>query len=241
MPVYTVRQADSYGHAIGLLMLEYRAPFIPGDVGNASTYDYPVLFKVVEGLTLDEALGADSAQEKLVIEAAEELERFGVRGIGSDCGFLIKYQEAVRKRVNVPVFMSSLLQVPVVAASVDGPVGVVVASSEGVTRRVLEMAGVKDDAQVVVCGMQDQPHFTEAILEQGGRLDSDRIERETVDTVKRMVDRHPGMGAIVLECSLLPPYSRAVQEATGLPVFDYITMIDYFHAGTHRRRYEGIY
>lgn len=241
MPVYQVRDADSYGHAIGILMLEYRAPFIPGDVGNASTYDYPVLFRTVPGLSLERALAGDPEQEARVIEAAVELQRFGVRGVSSDCGFLIAYQEAVRKKLDVPVFLSSLLQVPLVLASVEGPVGVVVASSDGVSDKVLDLAGIQERDRIVVCGMQDQPHFTESILEQGGTLDSDRIEAETVAATQRMQAAHPDMGAIVLECSLLPPYARAVQEATGLPVFDYISMIDYFQAGTHTCRYDGIY
>lgn len=241
MPEYKVRDADSYGHAIGILMLEYRAPFIPGDVGNASTYDYPVLFRTVPGLSLDRALRGDPDQAQRVIEAAAELQRFGVRGVSSDCGFLIAYQDAVRTALEVPVFLSSLLQVPLVAASVTGPVGVVVASAAGINERLLELAGVRDASRIVVCGMEGEPHFAESIMEQGGILDSDRLERETVDAVQRMVAAHPGMGAIVLECSLLPPYARAVQEATGLPVFDYITMIDYFQAGTHQRRYRGIY
>jgi hypothetical protein len=241
MAVYQVRDADSYGHAIGILMLEYRAPFIPGDVGNASTYDYPVLFRTVPGLSLDRALSGDPEQEARVIEAAEELQRFGVRGVSSDCGFLIAYQEAVRKTLDVPVFLSSLLQVPLVMASVEGPVGIVVASSDGINDKVLDLAGIRERERVVVCGMQDQPHFIESILEQGGVLDSDRIEAETVAATKRMQAAHPDMGAIVLECSLLPPYARAVQEATGLPVFDYVSMIDYFQAGTHAGRYDGIY
>lgn len=241
MPEYQVRDADSYGHAIGILMLEYRAPFIPGDVGNASTYEYPVLFRTVAGLSLDRALAGDPEQEARVIEAAEELQRFGVRGVGSDCGFLIAYQEAVRKKLDVPVFLSSLLQVPLVMASVEGPVGVVVASSTGINGKVLDLAGIADHDRVIVCGMENQPHFIESILEQGGTLDSDRIEAETIAATKQMQAEHPDMGAIVLECSLLPPYSGAVQEATGLPVFDYISMIDYFQAGTHQFRYDGIY
>src|SRR5687767_3918120 len=76
MPKYKVRDADSYGHAVGILMLDYRGPFIPGDVGNATTYDYPVLFKVVKGLTLDRVLAADKEAEADIIEAAQELERF---------------------------------------------------------------------------------------------------------------------------------------------------------------------
>ena len=110
MPKYRVRDADTYGHAVGILLLDYRGPFIPGDVGNATTYGFPVIFKLVKGLTLDRVLAGDVACEAAIVEAARELESHGVRGISSDCGFLIQYQEAVKKAVKVPVFMSSLLQ-----------------------------------------------------------------------------------------------------------------------------------
>jgi len=194
MPKYRVRDADSYGHAIGILMLDYRGPFIPGDVGNATTYDYPVLFKVVKGLTFDRVLAADKSAEADIIEAAQELERFGVRGISSDCGFLVQYQQAVAGAV-----------------------------------------------KVVVRGMEDHEHFRWSILEEGGELDSDRIEAEIISEAKEMVQQHPDMGAILLECSLMPPYAASVQNATGLPVFDFITMINYFQEGTHRREYQGYY
>jgi hypothetical protein len=61
MPKYRARKADTYGHAVGILLLDYRAPFIPGDVGNATSYSYPVLFKTVKGLTLDRVLSGDPA------------------------------------------------------------------------------------------------------------------------------------------------------------------------------------
>ncbi|MGH6915940.1 MAG: aspartate/glutamate racemase family protein, partial [Geminicoccales bacterium] len=89
MPKYRARNADTYGHAVGVLLLDYRAPFIPGDVGNATSYGYPVLFKPVKGLTLDRVLAGDPACEPSIVEAARELEEFGVRGISSDCGFLV--------------------------------------------------------------------------------------------------------------------------------------------------------
>jgi hypothetical protein len=94
---------------------------------------------------------------------------------------------------------------------------------------------------VVVRGMEDEPHFKKAILDEDSDLDSDRITAETIAVVKKMVKDHPDMGAIILECSMLPPYSKAVQEATGLPVFDFINMIDYVQRGTHARSYEGRY
>lgn len=243
MPKYRVRNADAYGHAIGILLLDYRGPFIPGDVGNATTYDFPVLFKLVKGLTLDRVLEGDPACEEAIVAAAKELEECGVRGISSDCGFLVQYQAAVRKAVKVPVFLSSLLQIPFLAQMfADGrPLGCITATRRKLGNRVLELAGVGSEVNVVVAGMEDQPHFKEAILEEGGELDSDLIESETVQCARQLQDQHPNLGAIVLECSVLPPYAKAVQDETGLPVFDFVTMIDYFYEGAHRRPYHGYY
>lgn len=243
MPKYRTRNADTYGHSIGILLLDYRGPFIPGDVGNATTYGYPVLFKLVKGLTSARAFAGDPECEAAIVEAARELEQYGVRGISSDCGFLVQYQDAVRKAVKVPVFMSSLLQIPYLSMMFDPkrPIGCITATRKSLGNRVLELAGIRSDINVVVRGMEDEPHFKTAILEEAGDLDSDLIEAETVAIAKGMVREHPDMGAIVLECSMLPPYAKAVQDATGLPVFDFITMIDYAHQGTHRRVYEGYY
>ena len=243
MPKYTVRNADSYGHAVGILMLEYRAPFIPGDVGNASTYDYPVLFKVVKGLKFDRVLAGDPEMEGPIVEAARELEAFGCRGISSDCGFMIKYQDAVKKAVNIPVFMSSLLQIPFLSMMFDEkrPIGCITATKRSLGNRVLELAGIRSDINVVVRGMEDYEHFKWAILEEGGELDSDKIEAETVHAALELQRQHPDMSAIMLECSLMPPYAKAVQSATGLPVFDFVTMINYFYEGSHRKPYQGYY
>ncbi len=243
MPKYRVRNADSYGHAIGILMLDYRGPFIPGDVGNATSYDYPVLFKLVKGLKFERVIAGDPELEAPIVAAAKELEEYGVRGISSDCGFLIKYQDAVKKAVKIPVFMSSLLQIPFLSMMVDStrPIGCVTATRKDLGNRVLELAGIRSDINVVVRGMEDYEHFKWAILEEGGELDSDRIEAETVHAAVELQKQNPDMGAIVLECSLMPPYAKAVQDATGLPVFDFVTMINYFHEGTHRKTFQGNY
>jgi hypothetical protein len=243
MPKYRVRNADTYGHAVGILLLDYRGPFIPGDVGNATTYGFPVMFKLVKGLTLDRVLAGDLACETAIVEAAKDLESQGVRGISSDCGFLVQYQAAVKQAVKVPVFMSSLLQIPFLAQMFKDsrPVGCITATRKKLGNRVLELAGISSAINVVIKGMEDQPHFKEAILEESGELDSDRIEAETVTCAEELKSEHPDMGAIVLECSMLPPYAKAVQDSTGLPVFDFVTMINYFYEGTHRQAYQGYY
>jgi hypothetical protein len=50
MPVYKVRpKAEAYGYCVGILLLDVQVPFVPGDVGNATTFDYPVLYKTAPG------------------------------------------------------------------------------------------------------------------------------------------------------------------------------------------------
>jgi len=244
MPRYEVREgAESYGHAIGVLLLDCSEPFIPGDVANATTYAYPVLFRTVPGLTIDAALSGDPDLEGPVVEAALELERQGVRGITSNCGFLLHYQEAVAAALGIPVFMSSLLQLPVIAASLgpDQAIGVVTANSRRLGNDLMRRSGVKAETVLHVAGLEEAPEFKRSMLDECGVLDSERLQEETVGVARGLVERHPEIGAILFECAVLPPYARAVQEATRLPVFDFVTMIDYLHAGSHRRRFEGAY
>jgi aspartate/glutamate racemase len=244
MPVYEVRKgAESYGHAVGILSLEHPMPFIPGSVGNMSTYSYPVILKMVKGLAFERVFRGDPECGDMLIEAAQELEAQGVKAITSNCGFMIKYQDKVAQSVKVPVFMSSLLQLPLIAASSGKtrPIGMITADDRGMGNDMLILAGIDADVPVVVKGMQDRPEFKRSTLEMCGTLDSDQVEQETVEVACEMLDEHPNLAAILLECSELPPFAKAIQEATGLPTYDFITMIDYFHAATHRERYEGYY
>ena len=79
------------------------------------------------------------------------------------------------------------------------------------------------------------------MFDEKGTLDAELIEAEVASVALDMQRTNPTMGAILLECSMLPPYANAVQQALGLPVFDFLTMIDQFHRATHQRRYQGSY
>ena len=242
MPVYRVnRTAQSYGQAIGILMLDSHVPFIPGDVGNASTFGYPVIYRVVPGLTPEACLDGAPEFEEPVTEAARALVDEGVRGISSGCGFMLQYQDAVRDAVNVPVCLSSLLQLPFISRTLrpGQPIGIVTADSNHLSESFLRRAGVEVDNPLVIHGMQDEPEFGSATRESTGTLDSDLVSEETVGVARRMVDGCPDMGAVLLECSMLPPYAKAVQDAIRLPVYDFITLIDFMQSGTNSRPPQG--
>jgi Asp/Glu/hydantoin racemase len=44
-----------------------------------------------------------------------------------------------------------------------------------------------------------------------------------------MLEAHPEIGAIVLECTNMPPYRADIQAATGVPVFDITTLVRMLH------------
>ncbi|MGD8658794.1 MAG: aspartate/glutamate racemase family protein, partial [Desulfobacterales bacterium] len=97
------------------------------------------------------------------------------------------------------------------------------------------------DIPVAVAGMEDQPHFYDAIHAEKGYLDFDKVEQETVSVTQRLVQENEGVKAILFECTDLPPYAAAVQEAVGLPVFDFSTLVNYVFSALVRRRFDGIY
>src|SRR5215471_12462917 len=102
-----------YGAALGILMLEAKFPRIPGDMGNADTWPFPVLYKVVPGASPRRVVcekAADLLDELLA--AAAELVRLGADGITTTCGFLSLYQRDIAAHVGVPVATSSLMQIP---------------------------------------------------------------------------------------------------------------------------------
>ncbi|WP_137388694.1 aspartate/glutamate racemase family protein [Rhodoligotrophos defluvii] len=240
MATYSVNPGSrSGGHAIGILQLDCLLPFIPGDVDNASTYRYPVIYKAVPGLTTAACLSGAPEFASQVAAAAVELEKQGVRGISSDCGFMLQFQDAVREAVRIPVAMSSLLQLPTVAAMLapTQPIAVITADSSNLTPDFLARAGIGVPNPLVIRGLQDRPEFKRAVFDEAGGIDSDLVTEEVVAVTREIMAEHPDVGAVLLECSMTPPYAKAVQDAVGLPVFDFVTMINQLEAATRPPAY----
>lgn len=245
MPVYHVDPNPhrvSYGTTIGILLLNTRVPCIPGDVANGSTFKFPVLYRVVDDLLVDRLIvDADPTLAEPIIREAHALERAGVAAITADCGYMALFQKEVATAVNIPVFLSSWMQVPFIHRMLrpGRKVGAVVADSRYIQKETLFNAGIDDSIPLVIGGMENQPAFCSAIMEEQGTLDSDAIEREVVGVARDLVQANPHIGALLLECSALPPYGAAVQEALHLPVFDFITMINYVYSALAKSRYQG--
>jgi len=229
-----------YGESIGILILDAAYPCIPGNVGNASTFSFPVRYKRVKEASIERLIKQkDITLLEPFIDAAIELQEEGVKAITGACGFMALFQREVSAAVDVPVFLSSLLQIPFIYQIKKQKIGIITADSKSLTPEHFISVGVTKEIPLLIGGMEDQKEFREAILEEKGTLDSDLIEGEVVGVAKKLITENPDIGALVLECSDLPPYAHAIQKEVNLPIFDFITMIQYVHAALVRREFQG--
>ena len=231
-----------YGYTIGILMIEGHFPRLPGAIGNATTFPFPVLHHVVSGATGERVVR--STETEVIgpwLEGARQLEAAGVRAITTSCGFTATFQRELTEAVDVPVFASSLLLVPLIARMLkpDQRVGIVTADSRCLTSRHLEGAGV-DPQTIVATGLEGCPEFEEVVFQDRPDLDVERMQGEVVEVATSLVTRRADVRALRLECSVLPPFAHAVQAAVGLPVFDFTTLITMVHSSLVRKPFEGL-
>jgi Asp/Glu/hydantoin racemase len=223
---------NQYGFTVGILMLDTRFPRIPGDMGNAATFPFPVRYQRVAGADPDLVVrrGAEGLLPSFV-EGAQALAREGVGAITTNCGFLVKYQRELAAVVPVPVFTSSLLLVPLVHSMLPPGrrVGLMTVNAASLGPEHLAGAGIAPDVPLAVAGMEGEKEFTRVLLGDELELDVDLAREEHVRVARRLVAEHPDVGAIVLECTNMPPYTADIQRETGRPVFDITTLVRMTH------------
>ena len=217
-----------YGYAIGILVLETKFPRIPGDMGNATSFSFPVRYKVVKGASPQRVV--DERDQTLLhdfIKAAKELELEGVRAITTTCGYLAMFQKELSKELNIPIFTSSLLQVPLVHSMLkpEEKVGIIVANAKTFHPSILEAVGAKN-IPVAITGMEEQYEFT-FMRREMNRFNPNKVEKEVINVAKELIDCEPKIRAFVVEDANLPPYSKALQMATKLPIFDFMTLTNW--------------
>ncbi|GGH34213.1 hypothetical protein SAMN05444007_107101 [Cribrihabitans marinus] len=227
-----------YGASVGILMLETRFPRIPGDMGNALSWPFPVQYRVVRGASPDKVVrGNPRDLLPVFIEAGRELVAMGCDGITTNCGFLALVQEDLRAALGVPVATSSLMQVPMVQAMLPpGRRAVILTISKAtLTEAHLAAAGVPPDTPIH--GTDDGRCLSRDILGDAPEIDFDGCRLDMLDAADAILAGVPDAGAIVLECTNMVPYAADIRRRTGLPVFSIQTMIEWFQAGLMPRRY----
>ena len=239
-----------YGMGLGIIILDDVYPGFPGDVRNASAFPFPIQYEIAEGVDIWALVhGEDKSPLREPIQrAAKKLASMGCRAIAAECGYFAYFQKDIAGFVDVPVFMSSLLQVPF-AQQLIGPervVGILAARQEQLLPAHLENVGIQPGSNYVLSGAEDDgqcPEF-ENLWYAPVRPDPpqayyDKAEKEFVKVAVDFYQAHPNMGAMMLECTGMQPFARAIQREIDIPIFSWGTLLDYAYSVAVHRDYYG--
>jgi len=222
-----------------------------GDAAHPNSYYYKTPHAVIKGLSFEDAQAGKpltDAQRAAMQAAIAELEGLGVTGIAGDCGFLVNYQrEATRMSTKVPCFISAMLQAPLLPSlfgAADDVFLVLTANGPALLPAMPKIlsechVAAADQPRFVVRGCEDVPGFGDAVA-QAKKVDVDKVRPHVVKLVEDFRAANPGLRAVLLECTELPPYADAIRHATNLLVLDAITLVDFFHSAVSENPYFGI-
>ncbi len=207
---------------LGVLMLQTRFPRPLGDIGHAETFSIPVLRRVVPGDAPERVVrGRDPATLQPFIDTAHQLVAEGCTAISTSCGFLALWQRELQAALQpVPVWTSSLLQLADLPARRCGVITI-----EAASLTPAHFVAVGADPHTPVEGISPGSALHRTLMQDLPTLDEVDAREQVLAAGARLLARHPGVHTLVLECTNLPPYAAALQQATGLPVLDVVTML----------------
>ena len=222
------------GFRLGVLMLDNGFPRPVGDIGNADTFPFDVIYDKVPGARVEKIVTGYGLAPDLVAEfstRARRLEAEGCTMITTGCGFMLAHQRELSEAVGVPFVASSLCLLPYLQSirpaakpigvlTYDGPKLVSTLGEE--TARELEIVGIETGTELhaVIAEDRDQLNF------EAARQDV----RQAAETLKA---KAPDPFAVVMECTNLPPYRDAVEETFDCPIYDIRDLV-HWHAGLAR-------
>jgi len=234
---------SNYGQSIGILMLDTAFPRIPGDIGNALTYGFPVRYKIVKGAEPERIMGHSPEKHLLdpFIQAAKELEAEGVKAITTSCGFLSRFQTEIASAVKVPVFTSALMLIPLVHSmlGVKRSIGIFTERAKYMNEEHFRSVGwSSSDIPVVVKGMKDDAVFPSIFIGNKNSLDTAVLSAEMQQMAEEFIAENPHAGAIILECTNMGPFSKLIAQVTGIPVFGINALANFVQQAINPPRYE---
>ena len=223
------------GSPRGLVQLET----LPGNSTNPETFAFPVSYRRIRGANIHTVLENPSQTVlQSMIDEARRMERQGIRAITTSCGFNAVFQRELADSVRVPVFTSSLMQVPLVQHMLGSrrTVGVITAKKAALTEKHLQGAGIEDRTAIHIQGLETCTEWNKIFSSPDEKIDIPTVANDVVRMACSMTEK-TDIGAFVLECTDLPPFADAIRRATGRPVFDFVTLTNYVYQGIKNTRF----
>jgi len=226
------------GFPVGILVIEDTMHLLPGNVANAQSFNFPVLYEVLEGVRFTDIISCTTEIEQRIIAGGQNLVKRGAQIVMGACGSFANYQKQTAEALPVPTFLTVMMQIPWILPSLkaDQKIGVIAASAAALTPKVFNQAGITDPDRLVI----DEAIKLESFLKMAEcdpSFDPNELAKDMTQLAKQMVANHPEIAVLLLQCSDMPPFAAAIQDSVQLPVFDMTSLIEWAAAAVMRRPY----
>lgn len=211
----------------GLVQLEA----LPGNSTNPASFDFPVHYCRVRGANLHTILEHPSREVlQTMIQEARRMAARGIRAITTSCGFNAVFQRELADAVDIPVFTSSLIQIPMVWQMLgkSRTIGVITANRASLSEDHLRNVGIGKEVAMTIQGLETCTEWGKIFTAPDEKIDLPTVARDVIAVSRKMLQM-ADIGAFVLECTDLPPFAEAIRRATGRPVFDFVTMTNWVY------------
>jgi len=199
---------------------------LPGNSTNPETFEFPLKYCKIKGANIHTIIEkpCHNVLQTMIGEARNMTEQ-GIRAITTSCGFNAVFQRELADSVNVPVFTSSLMQIPLVQNMIGGQqsVGVITAKKSALTAKHLESVGIENQLSIYIEGLEACAEWDKIFSSPNDDIDISTVENDVVNVACSMM-KMADIGAFILECTDLPPFANSIRKATGCPVFDFVTL-----------------
>lgn len=220
----------TYGHIVGILMTDSLSPRIPGDPGHAETFSFPVVYEVLRGFPFQDLIDIKKDHMNILLNRAKALQDKGVSLIAADCGLFGPFQEDMKKYLQVPFIGSALDMVPLLQRFLPSTrkVGILTGDTGLLKPTHLEASAIDPDT-VCIAGMENSSEFKKVVIDRSPELDIEKMRQGAVDAALALSSKD--LGAIVLECTNLISFRSDIQNALKVPVFDLVSLIEFYVSG----------
>ena len=232
----------NYGEVAGILMIDSVIPRIPGDPGHAATFSFPVRYGVIKDFPFEDLVDIRRRNIDRVIRTAIGLQTEGVNFIAADCGLFSPFQREIADALSIPFIGSSLNLIPLIAGFLPSrqKIGLITGDTRLLKSRHLEAAGA-DTERLVIRGMENSEEFQKVVINRGRKLDPDAMQAGVLTAVDDLFRSGESIGAVVLECTNLITFRSDIQQQFKVPVFDLVSLIEFFTDGYRLREFGSRY
>ena len=232
--------ANTYGQVAGILMMDSTIPRLPGDPGHAATLPFPVRYGIVRGFPFEDLVEIRRENIGRVINAAIDLEREGVNFVAADCGLFSPFQRDISEMLSIPFLGSALNLIPLISGFMPGgkKVGLITGDTRLLKNEHLISAGA-DPETVVIRGMEKSREFEDVVIKRGQKLDVEALQAGVLTAAEDLFRSGEKIGSVVLECTNLITFRSDIQQQFNVPVFDMVTLIEFFADGYRLRDFSA--